>query len=72
MTRPSATLSRRLAPLALGLALACSSAPAWAQQPDPPPEGDQSESKGRPVDGYIATAVLAAVALFAISKSARR
>ncbi len=30
------------------------------------------ESKGRPLDGYIATGVLCGIALFMVGKSARR
>jgi hypothetical protein len=35
-------------------------------------EGGGGESKGRPLDGYIATALLCGFALFVIGKSARR
>jgi hypothetical protein len=63
--------TRRLAPLALSLALAAGYAPlpAHAQEPAPEAAGDTS---GRPVDGYILTAILAFVALFVVAKSARR
>ena len=35
-------------------------------------EGATAESKGRPLDGYIATSMLCGLALFIIGKSARR
>jgi hypothetical protein len=35
-------------------------------------EGATAESKGRPLDGYIATSLLCGLALFIIGKSARR
>jgi len=42
--------------------------PAHAQE-EPPADG---ESKGRPLDGYFGTGILAFGALFLIGKSARR
>lgn len=62
------SLAARLgaAVLALGL-IACP--PARAQD-EPAADGDSS--KGRPLDGYIATGCLAGLALYIIAKSARR
>jgi hypothetical protein len=37
-----------------------------------PPAADGGESKGRPLDGYLATLVLVMLALFIVGKSARR
>jgi hypothetical protein len=34
--------------------------------------GEGGESKGRPLDGYIATATLCGLALFIVGKTARR
>jgi hypothetical protein len=66
--RPTRTLS--LAPLALALALALfgSVAPAHAQEPAP--EGQ--EESGRPLDGYLATGVLAGLAMWSVGRTARR
>jgi hypothetical protein len=63
--------TRRLAPLALSLALTAGYAPAPAHAQEPAPEAG-SDSSGRPVDGYIITAILAFAALFVVAKSARR
>jgi uncharacterized protein HemY len=61
--------------LALVLALACVAAPAHAQNPNdfgatteeaPAPSGPD------PVYGYVVCSILAAVAIFAVCKSARR
>jgi hypothetical protein len=61
--------------LVLGLLLTPSvSQPAWAQGPNDPaaaPEGE-GQGQGRPLDGYIGTAILLALALFVVGKSARR
>lgn len=57
--------------LAATFSLAIPPAPAAAQEP-PPAEGAEGESSGRPLDGYIGTAVLAFLALFIVGKSARR
>ncbi len=40
-----------------------------AQAPEEPPS---EESKGRPLDGYIATGLLCGLALFIVGKTARR
>jgi hypothetical protein len=40
-----------------------------AQEPE---EAEGSSSSGRPLDGYMATGILAGAALFVIAKSARR
>jgi hypothetical protein len=50
--------------------LALTATPARAQNPGEPPQGDGE--KGRPLDGYIATAALAFAALFVVGKTARR
>jgi len=57
--------------LALGLLAAapCPRVHAQAQDDFAPDDG---ESKGRPLDGYFGTAILAFGALFLIGKSARR
>jgi hypothetical protein len=62
---------RRIPRITLGLFLAAAIAPvpAMAQEPEAPASG---ESSGRPLDGYLATACLAGLALFVIAKSARR
>jgi hypothetical protein len=39
---------------------------------DVPQSEESASEKGRPLDGYIATAVFVALALFLIGKSARR
>lgn len=63
--------NRPFASLALAFALACgfAAAPAMAQNEPAPTEG---ENAGRPLDGYLATACLVALALFIVGKSARR
>ena len=53
----------------LALSLATAACPPARAQEEPPAEG---ESKGRPLDGYFGTAILAFAALFLIGKSARR
>jgi hypothetical protein len=52
--------------LALGLIMA----PAAFAQDDNEPAG--SGDKGRPLDGYLATAALCGMALFIVGKTARR
>jgi hypothetical protein len=54
--------------LALGLFVA--PCPAVYAQEEPEAEG--GESKGRPLDGYFGTGILAFGALYLIGKSARR
>lgn len=63
------TLTRWLTPLALASALvvALPSTPARAEG-----EGEVAKEEGRSFDGYMATFVLAGIALFAFAKSARR
>ena len=59
-----------LALMALGLSLSPGfTTPALAQ--DEPAEAGGGE-KGRSLDGYLATGVLAGLALFAVGKTARR
>ena len=67
MIRPFRPLASLLAlATILGLGLPAAS----AQEPAPERGGEASE--GRPLDGYVATAVLAGLALFLVAKSARR
>lgn len=54
----------------LALSLAGSACPPVFAQEEPEMEG--GESKGRPLDGYMGTSILAFAALFLIGKSARR
>ena len=56
--------------LALSTTLGLGMPSASAQEPAPA-RGDGA-SEGRPLDGYVATAVLGALALFLVTKSARR
>jgi hypothetical protein len=67
------TLTRWLSSLAFATALVVglSSAPARAQA-EAEAEAGKTEESGRSGDGYIATAVLAGIALFVVAKSARR
>jgi hypothetical protein len=58
-----------LAPLVVTAAMAILPPSARAQDL---PEPTGSSSSGRPLDGYFATALLAAGALFVVGKSARR
>jgi hypothetical protein len=65
---------RRFAPIILALGLTLSPSPArqvFAQAPDAAAEGGE-ESKGRPLDGYLATICLMLLAFFIVAKSARR
>ncbi|MBV8232299.1 MAG: hypothetical protein JO329_20140 [Planctomycetaceae bacterium] len=67
MIRPFRLVASLLAlatPLGLGLPSASAQGPA-------PAKGDEA-GEGRPLDGYVATAVLGALALFLVTKSARR
>jgi hypothetical protein len=63
-------MTRRVRSLLLILGLTLTATPALAQNPGEPPAGE--EGKGRPLDGYFATSVLAFAALFAVGKTARR
>jgi hypothetical protein len=69
---------RRLAPFVLALGLTNSpiiSHPARAQNANEqaaPEDGAAGKGQGRPLDGYIGTAVLLLLALFIVGKSARR
>ncbi len=53
--------------LALGLGFSGASGVARAQD-----DGSEEPSEGRSLDGYFGTAILAALAVFIIGKSARR
>lgn len=68
MQRKRSTWTRWLASGILALGLICCPA-AQAQEDE---GGGGGESKGRPLDGYIATGMLCGLALFIIGKSARR
>ena len=57
--------------LAAALGLGLAPAPVRGQEP-PPGEGGEEDKSGRPLDGYLATAALAALVLFIVGKSARR
>jgi hypothetical protein len=72
MRRTSPSWISRLAAglLALGL-IVCPPPPVSAQQDDAA-AGEGGGEKGRPLDGYIATATLCGLALFVVAKSARR
>lgn len=54
----------------LSLALAAAYAPTPARAQEPAAEGE--DKSGRPVDGYIVTAIFAFAVLFIVGKSARR
>jgi hypothetical protein len=65
--------NRWVAPIVLGLGLVVApaySAPAHAQEEVPTAE--EGTGSGRPLDGYLATIVLALLALFIVGRSARR
>lgn len=64
-------LSRMCAALFLAATFGLAVAPMPVAAQEPAAEGGEGES-GRPVDGYIATAILAFLALFVVGKSARR
>jgi len=70
-------LTRLIAALTLLLGLSLIAPPARAQGPNDTiaqeaDAGQEGESKGDPLYGYIGTAILASVVLFAVCKSARR
>jgi hypothetical protein len=69
MQRNRSWWARWLASGILALGLIGSPAVVRAQEPEPAASGD---SKGRPLDGYIATGMLCFLALFIIGKTARR
>jgi hypothetical protein len=69
--------TKYFAPVLVALSLTGSSFlsnPARAQAPPPDPNApaEGESSSGRPLDGYLGTAVLAGLALFIVGKSARR
>jgi hypothetical protein len=67
--------TRRLSPIALALVLLLGGSEfgqtVRAQEPAAP-DAAASGDKGRPLDGYLATACLAVLVLFLVGKSARR
>jgi hypothetical protein len=67
-------LRRALATLALTVTLCAGVAPTPTRAQEPAPaEGEAAgEGSGRPLDGYLATAAMAFLALFIVAKSARR
>jgi hypothetical protein len=58
----------RLGAAVLALGLICCP-PVFAQEEE---GGGGGESKGRPLDGYIATGALCGLALYIVAKTARR
>jgi hypothetical protein len=65
--------TRWLTPFALALALGIGLSSTSASAQEPAPEGQAGEGEaGRPLDGYLATAALAGLALFVVAKTARR
>jgi len=78
MTAPFRRWTRPIAPVLLVLGLTLTpilSHPARAQGPnDAAAAEDETAGKGtgRPLDGYIGTAILVFLALFIVGKSARR
>ncbi len=67
MQRKRSSWASWLASGLLAVGLICSPAARAQEQ-----EAGEAESKGRPLDGYIATGMLCGLALFIIAKSARR
>ncbi|AGA30488.1 hypothetical protein [Singulisphaera acidiphila] len=65
-------LSRMCAALFLAATFGLAVAPMPVAAQEPAAEGGEGGESGRPVDGYIATAILAFLALFVVGKSARR
>jgi hypothetical protein len=75
MTRILNGWARATAPFLLAFSLVFSPAvhrEARAQPAAPGEEEMTTESKGRPLDGYLATICLVLLALFVVGKSARR
>jgi hypothetical protein len=74
MNRIFTRWARALAPVVLSLGLSfCSPVCHEARaQVDPQAEPESTESKGRPLDGYLATITLILLAFFIVGKSARR
>jgi hypothetical protein len=74
MTRILKGCARSLAPVLLASSLVfCPPVHHEARaQPEVPGEEASAESKGRPLDGYLATLCLVLFALFVVGKSARR
>jgi hypothetical protein len=66
--------TRCLAPALLTLALGLTASLARAQNPpgQSAARGEANGELGRPLDGYLATGVLAGIVLFAVGTSARR
>jgi hypothetical protein len=65
-------MMRRLFPLTLLFALGLFSGAPLARAQDEAPAEAEGGSGGQPLYGYIGTALLASVAIFAICKSSRR
>jgi len=65
-------LARALATLAMTVTLCAGVYPSAARAQEPAAGGIPEESSGRPLDGYLATAAMAFLALFIVAKSARR
>jgi hypothetical protein len=65
-------ISRTCVALMLASVVGLAVAPAPARAQEPAPAEGEGDSSGRPLDGYIGTAVLAFLALFIVGKSARR
>jgi hypothetical protein len=67
---------KRLAPFLLAIGLTVGGPPlaqtARAQPPQPAEAEEGGSDKGRPLDGYLATACLVFLVLFIVGKSARR
>ena len=63
-------LSRRLASLALAFSLVAFAPLPIASAQEAAPGAEEDE--GRPLDGYLATGMLAGLAMWAVGKTARR
>ncbi len=61
-------------PLIVGCLIASpvTSSSVRAQAPGEAAQGEDDESKGRPLDGYLLMVMLATMALFVVGKTARR